>query len=263
MMAIDCDNDSLRVSSPGDELKNLPALSYMAWVNLDSDSTVAGFITMRNASSGLRKSLGLMWSGGSSFIAMCVYYDGDAALATANAPSLGTWHHICGRWGASENSGRCDVFIDGVNANIASVSPSGSPLTDGGSLVLAAIGDVLFDMDGKLADAAVFDRRLSEDEIRYVAGGCLRATHLDPIFHATLEGTSGTVAVGDIGLRDTTGHGNHVDAIVGTASYYKDPPIHWPIGPEGISFGGRSTRNSRPTMNVATGTSLATLRRTV
>lgn len=263
-MALDFYDAAVHVSSPSGDLVNLTALTYMVWVNLDSADKTTGFIVHNYGTSGYRKTLGLLTSGPDTYVTMFVDYDGTDAMATAVLPSLGSWHHMCGRWSVSENSGRCDVFIDGTNVNYLSIIPSGSPKSDGGTLTLGALpGMFLNGMDGKLADAAIFDRRLAEDEIHCVAAGALRAAHLDPSFHVTLEGTAGTAAVGDIGLRDTTGAGNHIDGIVGAPAYYRDPPLHWPIGPEVVPSTARATQNSRPTMNVATGTKLATMRRAV
>ncbi len=266
-MAVDFDGDMLKVTSGGDELRDLSAVTFMVWVNLDSISDSQGILSINAVPYPYRKVLAVSAAPPAIRLsAMLVEYSGNDSMAFGMAPQLGGWHHLCGRWAHSETpSEACpDIFLDGVDQTVSRTTPSGTCVGDSGVI---AVGGSPVDagstgyIDGVLADASVFDRKLADDEIRAVASGRLRASHLDPLWHLTLEQSAGTTTIGDIALRDTTGRGNHIDAIDGTPSYHRDPPLHWPIAPEEVPYTEHEMRNSRPTMDVAVGRKLATMRR--
>jgi hypothetical protein len=261
-MAIDCSSTALCVASPSAALHNLTAVTMTAWINLDAEPVLSGVLSIDSPNQGSRKALYLN-DEGSHVVGMGVIYSVGDAYATAPCPSLNQWHHICGRWDAAVNQGRGDVLIDGVDATAGRTTPAGSPAGDGGKISVGTVSvlGLLFAMDGLLAEVAIFDRRLDDAEVRAIASGRLRAGPFDPIWHLTLEGSLGVAAVGDIGLRDLSGRANHVDLIVGAPAYTRDPPLHWPVGPEAVPYAGRTTRNSRGTMNVAAGTRLRTMRK--
>lgn len=268
-MAIDFANSAIEISSPSEDLHNLTALTFATWVRLDSVNATGGILSINWSTVSYRKVLTVHSAGGFPYLAMLVDHEASAGYALVPPPSLDEWHYVCGRWQVSEDQGGPagsdgvpQIFVDGIKMTGYQGIPAGAPLTDGGSLTVGLAASVPVPcMDGKLADAAVFDRYLSESEISRVAKGNLRATSLDPVWHVSLEGSAGAPAVGDVGLRDTTGRGNHINSIQGTPSYWRDPPLHWPTEPELIPLTGRLTRNSRPTMNVEPGSRLARLRR--
>jgi hypothetical protein len=223
---------------------------------------MSGVLSIDFTDGGTRKVLYLNNDDGYHVVGMGVIYSEEDAYAIALFPSLNAWHHVCGRWDVSVNEGRADVLIDGVDATAARTTPVGTPANDGGGVRVGSVSTVgfSFPMDGLVAEVAIFGRRLRDAEVRAMAAGGLRAAHFDPIWHLTLEGSSGVAALGDIGLRDLSGRGNHVDSIVNAPAYYRDPPLHWPVGPDAVQCAGRVTRNSRATMNVAPGTRLVTMR---
>jgi len=97
---------------------------------------------------------------------------------------------------------------------------------------------------------------MTADEVAMIANGTVRANHLDPVWHMTLEGDGGGVAsVGEIGLTNTTGQDGHVTTITNPPVYYRDPPLHWPDeGPMVPRYNRRQTLNTRQTHNVSPGT---------
>ncbi len=259
-MAIDMTDSTLAVLSPSDDVHNLTSLTMMAWVRLDSTPRTSAFVEINKPAPfpSYRKALGFLNSGGSSEMLMLVVHSGSNAEARADAPSSGVWHHLCGRWSEGEAP---DLFVDGADVTSGSgIQGSGTLLTDEGTISLH-IEPTCAPINGRLADVAIFNRTLSDAEIACIARGRLRAMHLDPVWHVTLEGSEGTAAVGDIGLRDTTGRGNHLNGIGNPPSYDRDPPLHWPSAIDVGSRVPRWTHNSRQTMDVTPGTKRATMRR--
>ncbi len=263
-MAVDCNNTLLQVTSPPNGIHDLTALTFSVWTHIDTlpGGVLAGFIISLQTSLGQYRKLLALY--GTNVLMYIEYSTTDAQAQAAGLPLVGSWHHLCARWDDSVNSGKPDVFIDGTDGTASRVTPAGNLQSDGGFLRLGAMSPVpLSPFDGKLADPAVFDRRLTDQEIGDLARGRLRALHLNPTWHITLENSTGPAAIGQIGLRDTTGPGGHIDSITSAPNYYRDPPLHWPDEPVAVPFAGRATRNSRPTMNVVPGTKLATMRRVV
>jgi len=261
-MAVDANNTTLRVTSPHSDVHNLDAVTMMAWVNFDTTAAYGGVLGINYITLVSQKLLGLYYAAPSSYLMLSVDYTGTSSVSLAFSPSTGSWHHICGAWSDALDSGRSHVFVDGSDETIPIYVPTGTPSPDGGPIFAAsALYPVHYRMDGKLADAAIFDRRLEDDEIAAVAAGRLRANHFDPVWHVTFEGEDVVAGVGDIGLRDTTGRGSHIDLITNAPDYVRDPPLHWPVGAALTPYTDRVTRNSRPTMNVVPGSKLATMRR--
>lgn len=259
-MAIDFDNTTMQVASPDATVRGLTVVTMMAWVKLDDTDGYQGFLSVNGAGGTFQKVFGLVASPSPSLY-MAIRHATRDATATHAPPSVGEWHHVCGRWDATYDAGRPELVLDGTVLGVTSESPQGAQASDDGPLMVGAtVAFGLLPLDGKLADAAIFDRRLSDAEVRLIADGCLRANHLDPVWHMTLEGESGTPAVGDVGLRDTVG-GNHVSVLSNPVGYCADPPLHWPGDGVHAVSGGRTTANSRPTMNVIPGVKPATMRR--
>jgi len=261
-MAVDADNTTLGVTSPHGDVHDLGAVTMMAWVNFDTTAGHGGILGINYSTLVSQKLLGLYYTGSFSYLMLSVAYTGTSSVSLASSPSTGSWHHVCGAWSDALDSGRCHVFVDGSDETIPIYVPTGTPSPDGGPVFAAsALYPAQYWMDGRLADAAIFGRRLEDDEITAVAAGRLRANHLDPVWHVTLEGEDGVAGVGDIGLRDTTGRGSDIDSIMNAPDYVRDPPLHWPVEAALAPWGGWVTRNSRPTMNVVPGSKLATMRR--
>jgi hypothetical protein len=179
-------------------------------------------------------------------------------MVTASLPSLASWHHICGVWALGSLP---DLYVDGASVAIVPIAGSGGPSSDGGGIDVARLPVISGPtLNGKLSDLSLFDRVLTSNEIQTLARGALRAGHIDPVWHVTLEGGAGAVTVGDVGVMDMTGCGNHIDVITNAPMYWRDPPLHWPAELDVVPAVGRVTHNSRPTMNVVPGTKLATMR---
>ncbi len=259
-MAADFDNTTMQVTLPSGALRGLTAITMMAWLKLDSNEGHQGFLSINGSTGIYQKVIGL-YTTSSAYLQMAVRHATRDALASDVPPSVGQWHHVCGRWDASHNNGRPGLVVDGVVRSPAAISPEGAQLPDDGPLMVGAAAALgLLPLDGKMADPAIFDRWLSDEEVRLIVHGRLRANHLDPVWHLSLEGITGTAAVGDMGLRDTVGP-NSINALGNPPAYHRDPPLHWPGGGVHQVGGGRATLNSRPTMNVAPGVKRATMRR--
>jgi len=262
-MAIDCANSRLVVTPLHADLSAMTACTMMAWIQVDSysEGRILNLDKVDTASFYLT-----IVPGTPNRLRMYVRYSSTATYGDAAAPAVGVWVHACGRWRHVEgdpSASRPDVFINGLDATSWRQTPSGTLVNAATRLCLANNSTSTRPFDGKMADAVVFNRRLSDSEIRAIAQGRIRPTGLGPVFHMPLEGSSGVAAIGDVGLRDLTDRGGHVVWIDNAPSYYRDPPLHWPMGPQAIRYAGRTTRNARPTMNVAAGTKLATMRRAV
>jgi len=92
----------------------------------------------------------------------------DSATSTAGY-SVNTWHHVCG---IETNATSRAVFLDGgnkgVNANAG--VPAGLDTTSIGRLLLGA-GDTNERISGRIAEAAIWNVALTDDEVTAQAGG--------------------------------------------------------------------------------------------
>ena len=245
-------------------LDSLPSISVAFWMDLAGVSEVDYVYLQNDAVAAPRHRITVSDASYMEFVH--AHASGDAIARTGSIGDyLGRWAHVVCRCDGNDSPRAPDIFVDGVDVTASRTSTSGSVRTTDGQLSIAAQG-TSDHLDGKLADFAIFDRALTDQEIRSLHSGRLRANSLAPVMHLPFDGEEGQDVVGgEIGIMDTSGYGNHINggSVVNLSAFYRDPPLHWPVDAAGLALAGRRTRNSRPTMNVVPGTQLATMRRAV
>jgi len=264
-MAIDFKGTSTIVRMAVDPpLDHLPSISVAFWMNL-ADVSGTDYVYV-HFDAGATKYHRIYLSGTSFMTFVHSHTLGEATAQTGSIAGLiGQWTHVVCRCDGNDSPRAPDVLFDGVDVTASRTSTSGVVRTTDGQLSIAAEGTENH-LNARLADFAIFDRALTDQEVRTLYSGRLRAAGLAPVLHLPFDGEEGDeIAGGEIGITDTSGYGNHIDggSLINRSEITRDPPLHWPVDPEALAFAGRATRNSRPTMNVGSGTKLATMRRAV
>ncbi|MBW7991886.1 MAG: LamG domain-containing protein, partial [Planctomycetes bacterium] len=197
-MALDLNGDDYVDCGTNETLNTLSdAITVSAWVNIRSVTTTWMGIVMKGETAwrlGVNgDTTGIHWgfTGGTR---------GWQAANSATELPLDEWHHIAGTYDKSVGG---IVWIDGV-AETENTDPDGVAANDQ-PLLLGENPEALGRLfDGLLDDVRIYDRMLSEAELRYLAGE--RATPVDP-------GSTGLLALwtcdegeGDV-VADVSGNG--------------------------------------------------------
>ncbi len=120
-----------------------------------------------------------------------------------NSINLDTWQHVAITYDSSSTANDPVIYLDGIPLAVTRVdSPSGSFLTD--SAINLRLGNhaggTSHTFEGKIDDARIYDRILTETEIKTVSGsgGSCDATFADDFETGDYAGSTGTAAwVGD------------------------------------------------------------------
>lgn len=145
-------------------------MTFAAWFkpsSLPGAGNVATLISICNA--GSTPYFGLVLNGDNSDYVEARTYDGSyAAAATSAAPSTGTWYHGCAVFRANNDR---SVFLDGGNEGTYSTSENPFGLSYIGVACRIANSGLTELFAGELAEVAVWDVGLSDDEVESLADG--------------------------------------------------------------------------------------------
>ncbi|MHC4110536.1 MAG: LamG-like jellyroll fold domain-containing protein, partial [Planctomycetota bacterium] len=208
----------------GPYLNNLAGLSMSLWIQSDVIDTDKGFIIGRHPEGddqrGIRYDTVGASGGGDDVIKYGVATNEGADESESSVGIQTTeWQHVVMVW---DNDGTgTDLYINGVLDTKSYDGDNRTGLTDGYTKLLVGKGskDGASDAgwDGRIDDVRVYDYRLSEGEVRYIAGvGDLFApdTYVPLVAHFEFEGN----------LDDSTGNNRHGTAH-GAIGFETDPDM--------------------------------------
>lgn len=99
-------------------------------------------------------------------------FSSDTGQWTFDRPGANEWHHIAIVYDHSSDANSPTIYVDGVEVSVTvKQAPSGSSEEDTGTFYVGNIDTPDRHWDGMLAEFAVWDRGLTEAEIRQVFGG--------------------------------------------------------------------------------------------
>jgi len=151
-----------------------------AWAKLNNSSGNRGIISIGNASTNHRYILYMS----TSFLLFYVQDSSGYNQISYYGISENTWYHCCA---VMESSSSRKLYINGINVSSSTLTMSPVGID---SLYIGAIHSSGVDgfMNGQIADAAVWNAALTEDEIKSLADG-MTSDQIRPqnlAFHAPL-----------------------------------------------------------------------------
>jgi hypothetical protein len=164
-------------------------ITLSAWINTANSAGRA--IVGKQFGDGLEDSYLLWYNVGTLWFTLFPF--GSSGLS-APIPSLGVWHHVVGTW----DGATMRLYVDG--AEVASRAFAGPNQYDSSPVVIGADNDNADNLpddgwDGLIDDVRIYNRALTQDEIRELALGC--TLELTPSFAAgtlNLSFTLGSLA---------------------------------------------------------------------
>lgn len=171
-------------------------------------------------------------------------FENDSSWGSPSATTISdaTWTHIALTY--DDVADEFSFFFDGVkdSGSPASVTTVMSEASSSLHIGRRATGAARR-YDGLIEDVAIWNRELGDGEIASIAKARLRAGFVQnglsawwPL-HVAGDGVFNDVTTTDIGCRDHSGNGKHIDGISGTPTWSADTPgLHWPSRPMIVPF---------------------------
>lgn len=103
------------------------------------------------------------------------------------APAAG-WHHIAGRHNEAANTAA--LFFDG--ASVATAAPTGTLSSNAHNIAIGGYtgNEAATELNGRVAECAIWNRALSNDELAALANGADATTISGLIYHMRLKGAT-------------------------------------------------------------------------
>ena len=191
-------------------MPNGAPLTLACWFNSDSASASGGLLGIGATDANNTDAFFLLVDNGVNLDAR-TRDGGSATFARATASvSNNTWHHACGVYRSSTDR---SCFLDGGNEGTNSTSKN--PATPLDNIRIAALLNGGTDFDGDIAEAAIWDTDLTNEEVAALGKGAspltIRPGNL--VAYWPMIRDSGTLndklGVNNLNLIGTTGPANH------------------------------------------------------
>ena len=159
-------------------------ITVAAWINTSNPEGRS--IVGKQFGGGLEDSYLLWYNVGTLWFTLFPF---GSASVNAPIPTLGTWHHVAGTW----DGATIRLYVDG--SQVASQVFAGPNQYDDSPVVIGADNDSADDVpddgwDGLIDDVRIYNRALSQDELRELARGCtleLSPTYVGNTLHLNFQ----------------------------------------------------------------------------